>query len=253
MQRETPAGDADYNRIALAYERYRRPDPRIGAQIAEALAGARTVLNIGAGGGAYEPADRTVTAVEPSATMRARRPLARGAAIDAVAEALPFADDAFDAAMAVFTVHQWRDLERGLAEARRVTRGPIAILTCDPAEVEAFWLADYCPEVLAVEARRYPTIARIAEALGPVRVDVVPIAADCTDGFQEAYFARPEMFLDRAARDACSAWSFVDNITAAQFEIALSNDLADGAWDAKYGGLRTAGEYRGSLRLIVAG
>lgn len=252
MDRLTPAGDADYSRIALAYERYRRPDARIAARIAQALGAAQTVLIVGAGAGGYEPMDREITAVEPSATMRARRPISRGSSIDATAEALPFADDAFDAAMAVFTVHQWRDLGRGLAELRRVTRGPIAILTCDPDEVERFWLANYCPEVLAVEARRYPSIDQIAAGLGPVRVEPVAIPADCTDGFQEAYFGKPEMFLDGEARDACSAWSFVQPAALAGFEARLFEDLRTGRWDAEFSALRTAPEYLGSLRLIVS-
>ena len=252
MDRLTPAGDADYSRIGLAYERYRRPDERIAARIAQALGEAQTVLNVGAGAGGYEPTDREITAVEPSATMRARRPLARGPSIDAIAEALPFADDSFEGSMAVFTVHQWRDLARGLAELRRVTRGPIAILTCDPDEVERFWLANYCPEVLAVEARRYPSIDQIAAGLGPVRAEPVAIPAGCTDGFQEAYFGKPEMFLDGEARDACSAWSFVARSALQRFEFRLRDDLRTGRWDEEFGGLRTACEYLGSLRLIVS-
>jgi Methyltransferase domain len=137
------AGDADYATIGQAYTRYRRPDPRIAAHLAEALGPARTVLNVGAGAGSYEPADREVIPVEPSASMRAQRPAGLAAAVDATAENLPFDDDSFDAAMTTFSVHQWGDLRGGLREMRRVTRGPVVVLTCDPDLVRAFWLYEY--------------------------------------------------------------------------------------------------------------
>ena len=246
------AGDADYGTIAQGYPDYRRPDPRIAAVIDQALGDAVTVLNVGAGAGSYEPRNRSVTAVEPSASMRARRPPDLPPAIDAVAQALPFADATFDAAMATFSVHQWPDLARGLAEMRRVTRGPVLVLTADPLLVTAFWLGRYAPEVLAVEARRYPPIDRIASALGArSQVLPVPIPRDCTDGFQEAYFGRPEMVLDPAARNACSAWSFVDSPVIRRLETELARDLATGRWDERYGPLRTAPAFDGSLRLIV--
>jgi len=146
------AGDVDYGAIGRGYSSYRLPDSRIQAHIERALGPAQTVLNVGAGAGSYEPTDRSVTAVEPSAAMRAQRPPHLSPAIDAVAEHLPFADQQFDASMATFTVHQWADLARGLAEMRRVTRGPVVILTCDPTLVQHFWLNDYAPEVLAAEA-----------------------------------------------------------------------------------------------------
>jgi SAM-dependent methyltransferase len=142
--------------------------------------------------------------------MRAKRPPHLAPAIDGVAESLPFPDQSFDAGMSTFSVHQWADVDRGLREMRRVARGPVVILSCDPAAVRRFWLADYVPEVLAAEARRYPAFERMARALGG-RVDVheVDVPFDCSDGFNEAYYGRPEMFLDDQARLACSAWSFV--------------------------------------------
>ncbi|MCO5092978.1 class I SAM-dependent methyltransferase [Bosea sp. (in: a-proteobacteria)] len=143
------AGDADYGRIGAGYSRFRQPEPAIARLIEQALGDARTVLNVGAGAGSYEPAGRQVTPVEPSAAMRAERPADLPVAVDAAAEELPFADRSFDAAMASFTIHQWRDLERGLGEMRRVTRGPVVILSCDPERVSEFWLNDYAPDVLA--------------------------------------------------------------------------------------------------------
>jgi SAM-dependent methyltransferase len=247
------AGDANYGAIGKRYPLYRGPEPRFATLIHRALGTARTVLNVGAGAGSYEPADREVTAVEPSSSMRARRGPHLSTAIDAVAEHLPFDDRRFDAAMAVFTIHQWSDVEAGLSELRRVTRGPVVILTCDPVEVPSFWLNDYAPGVIAASVRRYPPVATVRRGLGTdIRLLPVPIPRECRDGFNEAYYARPEMLLDEEARSSCSAWSFVSPETADAYVEHLRRDLASGEWDRKYGYLRRQAEYHGSLRLIVA-
>ncbi|MFC6880667.1 MULTISPECIES: class I SAM-dependent methyltransferase [Actinomadura] len=247
------AGDADYGTIGGAYAAYRRPEPRIAALIEEALAGARTVVNVGAGAGSYESAAFEVTPVEPSASMRAQRPAHLAEAVDAVAEHLPFGDDAFDAAMATFSVHQWSDLKAGLLEMRRVARGPVVILTCDPDRVRDFWLYEYAPRVLDTEARRYPPIRDITGTLGGrCAVTTVPIPADCVDGFNEAYYARPERLLDPAARQSCSAWSFVEPEAARRYAEHLRQDLASGAWDERHGHLRHQPYLNGSLVLIRA-
>lgn len=247
------AGDADYRVIGPVYSRYRQPDRRIAAAITMALGSARTVLNVGVGLGSYEPTDREITPVEPSASMRTRRPSHLPPAIDAVAEHLPFADKSFDASMTTFSIHQWPDLAGGLREMRRVTRGPFVVLTCDPAELHRFWLDRYAPEVIAVEATRYPAMATIKAALGPAAtVSSVPIPLDCTDGFQEAYYGRPEGLLDPSARRACSAWSFVPASVMERLDIELGADLRSGTWDATYGHLRTQPAFEGSLQLIVS-
>jgi SAM-dependent methyltransferase len=247
------AGDADYGAIGKDYANYRRPEPRIAGLINEALGTARTVLNVGAGAGSYEPVDREVTAVEPSASMRAQRPSHLKTAIDAVAENLPFPDWHFDAAMGTFTVHQWSDLKAGLREMRRVTRGPVLVLTCDPLKVQSFWLNDYAPDVLSTEARRYPPIETIQVGFG-TDVDIlpVPIPLNCRDGFNEAYYGRPEMLLRDGARLSCSAWSFVAPEMAATYVGRLRAELQDGRWDEKYGHLRTQPEFLGSLYLVVS-
>jgi len=251
--RQNAAGDVDYGLVGGTYSRFRRPDPRIAAQIDEALGSARTVLNIGAGAGSYEPADREVTAVEPSAAMRAQRPAGLPAAVDATAEDLPFGDRSFDAAMSVFSVHQWSDLRRGLAELRRVTTGPVVIATGDPDLLDRFWLTEYAPEVIAVEARRYPPVAAIRDALGGrTSVRAVPIPLDCTDLFNEAYYGRPEGLLDPAARLACSAWSFTGQDVHDRFAARLAGDLASGAWDKRYGQLRRQPSFDGSLVLVIS-
>lgn len=250
--RDGSAGDVDYGAIGGTYGRFRQPEPAIAAQILEALGDARTVLNVGAGTGSYEPTDRQVTAVEPSASMRAQRPATLAPAIDAVAEDLPFADQSFDASMATVTVHQWSDLERGLAEMRRVTRGPVVLLVCDPDLMHAYWLNDYIPEVRAIEARRFPPIARLVAALGGrVEVRPVPIPLHCRDGFNEAYYGRPEAFLDPQARLACSSWSLVAEAAVERFVAQLARDLDSGLWDANHGHLRSQPFFDGPLRLVV--
>ena len=247
------AGDADYGVIGGGYSAYRRPDPRIARVVADALGGARTVVNVGAGAGSYEPAGVQVTAVEPSAAMRAQRAPHLAPAVTGTAERLPFADGQFDAAMTTFSVHQWSDAAAGLREMRRVARGPVVVVTCDPALVRDFWLYEYAPLVLDTEARRYPAVEAITAALGgSCTVGKVPIPADCTDGFNEAYYARPERLLDPGARQACSAWSFVPPEVSEEYSEDLREALRSGGWDAKHGALRSRPYLDGSLVLIRA-
>jgi SAM-dependent methyltransferase len=246
------AGDADYAAIGPGYARYRRPEPAFADAIRAALGDAKTLVNVGAGAGSYEPDHLQVTAVEPSAAMRTQRPAGSAPVIDAVAEDLPFPDRTFDAALASFTVHQWRDLALGLREVRRVTRGPVVILSCDPAALERSWITEYAPEVIATEARRYPAMDELAARLGgSVTIEPVPIPLACVDGFNEAYYGRPESLLDPEARRANSAWSFVGPDVEERFDQALREDLASGAWDARYGHLRSSPTFDGSLRLVV--
>lgn len=231
----------------------RRPDPRIAAMIHRVFSDARTVLNVGAGAGSYEPDDRYVAAVEPSAMMRAQRPPERVPAIDATAEDLPFDDDSFDAVMAAITIHQWSDLEAGLREMRRVSRNQVVILTFDAPALEEFWLREYVPEVIAIEQQRFPAIERIVRALGG-STDVlrVPIPFDCFDGFGEAYYARPEAFLDADVRAAQSGWMLADPAAVQRGLDTLAADLSSGVWDARHGRLREQSERIGAVRLVVA-
>jgi SAM-dependent methyltransferase len=244
-------GDFDYDAQGAGYAGQRRTDPRIEAMVHAALGEAKTIVNIGAGAGSYEPAGAWVLAVEPSATMRAQRPKDRPA-IHGFADSLPLDDDSVDAAMAMITVHQWPDAAKGLAEMRRVARGPVVVLTFDGEALDRWWLNDYAPELFAAEARRYPAIADIAATIGArTEVTPVPIPLDCTDGFTEAFYGRPERMLDPAVRRAQSAWGFVEPAVIARFEETLGADLSSGRWDERHGHLRTQPSFEGSVRLIV--
>jgi SAM-dependent methyltransferase len=246
------AGDFDYERGGAGYALRRRTDPTIAALVRQALGDARTLVNVGAGAGSYEPDDLVVTAIEPSAMMRSQRRSDRPA-IDAVAEHLPFGDDSFDAAMASVTVHQWTDQDAGLLELRRVSRGPVVVLTFDPEAIEQFWLAHYAPELMEAERRRYPTIEHITDILGgDSEITEVRIPHDCVDGFTEAYYARPEDLLDDDVRHSQSAWGFISEEEATASVAALRRDLSSGEWDRRFGDLRNEPFYVGSLRLIVS-
>lgn len=238
----------DYDRIGVDYSALRKPDPRIGAMIGAALGSARTVLNVGAGAGSYEPANRDVTALEPSLAMIRQRPADAAPVVQGRAEALPFDDASFDAAMAVLTVHHWADKAKGLAEMRRVTRGPVVILTYDPA-FRGFWLADYLPELVALDEAQMPAMADYAAWLGPVDISPVPIPHDCADGFLAAYWRRPRLYLDARVRAAISSFWVLGDVSEALARLA--SDLDSGAWARRYPGLADLDECDCGYRLVV--
>jgi SAM-dependent methyltransferase len=241
-----------YDAIGQTYARTRREDPRIAARLAAALGDARTVVNVGAGTGSYEPADREVIAIEPSAVMIAQR---SSPAIQAAAAALPLDDDSVDAAMAILTIHHWDEsLETGLRELRRVARGPVAILTYD-AEVSArMWLmAEYLPEVAALDLEIFPPPTRVAEWLGgAATIETVPIARDTPDWMLGSFWAHPERVLDPVARAGTSGFARMEEAVVSRVVAAVERDLASGLWDERHGALRTLDEYDCGLRLIVA-
>ena len=242
----------DYERHGRTYARHRRPDPRIAARIHAALGDARTVLNVGAGTGSYEPSDRWVLAVEPSATMRAQRPVDAAPAIDARAEALPFDDGAFEAAMACVTIHHWEPVQAGLAELRRVSRGPVVIFTFELDGLPA-WQHEYLHEGLVLERPRFPAIGDIAAALGGrTRVEHIPTPGDCHDGFFEAFWRRPEALLDPAVRGAQSMWALLEPDVEERIVERLAAALDSGAWDAEHGHLREQDSLDGALRLVIS-
>jgi SAM-dependent methyltransferase len=249
---ECVSARVDYERHGRTYARHRRPDPRIAAHINAALGDARTVLNVGAGSGSYEPEDRWVLAVEPSATMRAQRPPGAAPAIAARAEALPLDDDAVDAAMACVTIHHWDPPAAGLAELRRVARGPVVIFTFELDALPA-WQLQFLHEGLELERARFPAIAEIEAALGGrTRVERIPTPGDCTDGFFEAFWRRPEALLDEAVRGAQSIWALLTPAVEQRVVERLAAALDSGAWDAEHGHLRAQDSFDGALRLVIA-
>jgi SAM-dependent methyltransferase len=246
-----------YERIGHGYARTRREDPRIRALIDDALGDARTVVNVGAGAGSYEPRDRHVIAIEPSDVMAAQRPSDLAPAVRATAGALPLRDDGVDAAMAILTVHHWdAEQERGVRELRRVARDRIVILTFDAEVCARMWLiADYLPEVAALDRRTFPPIDRLTDWLGcpEARVETVEIARDTPDWTFAAFWAHPERVLDPAARAATSGFARMDPAVVQRVHARLAADLASGAWDARHGHLRRLDAYDAGLRLVVAG
>ncbi len=219
-----------YDCIGATYARHRRPYPRIAAIIHAELAGAQSVLNVGAGTGSYEPSGIPVTAVEPSAEMNRQRPPGPATIVQARAEELPFSDQSFDASMAILTVHHWTDAGQGLRELRRVTRGKIVILTFDPDDT-SFWLLDYLPALAELDRQYMPRLAQFQAVLGAVQTVRVPIPHDCIDGLLCAYWRRPSDYLDPDVRKAMSSFSKVSGVEAAM--IRLEADIASGDWARK--------------------
>jgi len=238
-----------YDSIGRGYRALRRQDPRIAAQIRGALGDAASIVNVGAGAGSYEPRDRRVVAVEPSRVMIDQRAPEAAPVVRAVADALPFRDESFDAALAILTVHHWRDRTRGLEELRRAARRRVVILTCDPSP-PGFWLTDYFPRIPEVDRATLPPLSELERALGRIRWIEVPIPHDCTDGFLGAYWRRPHAYLRPEVRSAISTFSKIGDLAPGL--AALERDLASGAWQARYGRLLARESLDLGYRLVVA-
>jgi SAM-dependent methyltransferase len=247
------SGGVRYDTIGRGYSAYRRADPRIAAAVHAALGDARTVVNVGAGTGSYEPADRPVIPIEPSTAMALQRDPARPPAVLGVAESLPLPDGTADAATALMTMHHWADVGRGLAELARVARRRIVLLTVDAEIAAGMWLLrDYFPEIADRDRREFPAIARLLRDLpAPARVITVPVPADCTDRFGLALWSRPEAVLDPGARAATSGFARMDRAREAAGVARLARDLETGAWDRRHGHLRALAELDVGLRLLV--
>ncbi len=242
--------DKLYDAIGAGYPATRRTEPRIAARIWAALGDARTVLNVGAGTGSYEPPDRAVTAVEPSATMRAQRPAGTAPCLAAIADSLPFADQSFDAAMAVLSDHHWPDPIAGLREMRRVARR-VVVFNFDAEHANEFWLVrDYLPELTALAAG-HPTMTQRAEAIG-ARLEPVPIPWDCADGFFHAYWRRPEQYLRQEVRRGISIFTVVGAQAEQRMTHELGDDLAAGRWAARNRDITGLAEAELGARLLIA-
>lgn len=246
-----------YDRIGLGYREHRRGDPRIAARIETTLGNARTVLNVGAGTGSYEPADRDVVAVEPSLEMIAQRPADAAPVVQASAEELPFENDSFDAAMAIITDHHWSDRAAGLREMLRVTRRRVLILNADPSLAQRFWLTrDYLPGFLSLIPGRYRRPGyweqELRDLLGAVEMQSVSVSHDCHDGFYQSYWRRPHAYLDQQVREGISVFHRLPGAEVAAAMGRLSLDLDDDVWEERYGYLRRMKELDVGLRLVVS-
>lgn len=242
---------ATYDRIGMGYRDIRRPDPRLHALIAQALEGARTVVNVGAGTGSYEPEGAEVTAVDPSLVMLDQHPGTMK--VKATAEALPFADGSFDAAMAVLTVHHWPELRRGLAELRRVARRQ-AVFTWDPAHRPELWLLEeYLPEIRELDHSRFTPLTEVADALDAHTVVPFSIPHDFTDGFQCAYWRRPEFYLDPVVRRASSTFAQLPPAVVEPAIARLRADLDSATWHRRHADLLDQQSMDYGYRLLIAG
>jgi SAM-dependent methyltransferase len=239
-----------YDRIGIGYATHRRPDPRIASYVDAALEDAASVVNVGAGTGSYEPANRRVVAVEPSRTMiRQRRTLATPV-VQGSAANLPFDDGSFDAALAILTIHHWPDWRAGLLEMRRVSRSRVVLFT-HAASPEPFWLTrDYFPEITSMDEGRMPTPDEIGDVLGPCSVTAVPVPHDCSDGFLGAYWRRPELYLDAGVRGAISG--FAQMADARPGLHRLEADLRSGTWRLRNEDILTRERLDIGYRLVVA-
>jgi hypothetical protein len=240
-----------YESIGATYNATRCADPRLERAIWSALEGCGSVLNVGAGTGAYEPADRAVVAVEPSATMRRARPEGSAPCVAACAESLPFDDSSFDAAMAILTVHHWGDYRTGLHELRRVARRRVIVVHWDQAVMDRLWLAEYFPEAFAFDRWRGPSLEDVCATLGP-GIDVVPwpVPHDCQDGFGGAYWRRPGAYLDQSVRAGISMLAQTDHERGDGLE-RLQRDLSDGTWAARHHALMNQAELDCGYRIVV--
>ncbi|MFC8043334.1 DUF1330 domain-containing protein [Nocardia sp. NPDC057353] len=242
-----------YDEIGTRYAHLRREDPAIRDRVHAALGEARSVLNVGAGAGSYEPADRHVIAIEPSAVMAAQRNPQRAPAIRGTAEELPLFDGSVDAAMAVLSVHHWHSPERGVRELRRVARGPVVLVTLDPRVSERMWLLrDYLPEVAALDRRIFPLPEQLAGWLGGARVEPMPLARDTPDWMLVACWAHPERMLDPEARQVTSGFARMPDDVVTRVVTDLGRDLADGTWARRNAHLRDLAELDVGLRLVIA-
>ncbi|MGD9548633.1 MAG: class I SAM-dependent methyltransferase [Candidatus Krumholzibacteriia bacterium] len=238
-----------YDKIGVGYSNQRKPDPRIGRQILDALGDARSVLNVGAGSGSYEPAHVPTFAVEPSYQMIQQRRNKRNV-VQASAEALPFKDAAVDSVLAVLTVHHWSDIAQGLGECARTSKREVAILTWDP-DFSGFWLTqEYFPELLALDRSIFPRMEEFRRHLGPIQVKPVPIPANCIDGFLGAYWCRPEAYLNEEVRSGMSSFSRISNVPDGLEE--LRKDLASGCWHRTHGTLQDQADSDLGYRLVTA-
>jgi SAM-dependent methyltransferase len=181
--------------------------------------------------------------------MIAQRPPGSAPVVQATAEALPFDDDSFDAAMAVLTDHHWPDRAAGLREMRRVARRRAVVFTFDTALSEASWIArDY----LTSFRESGMSIGELAEQLGAQRIEPVPVPHDCRDGFLHAYWRRPQAYLDPRVRDGISVFRLLPPEEVEAAMAALHADLESGEWERRNAAILDLEEIDLGYRLLIA-
>jgi SAM-dependent methyltransferase len=225
--------DRLYDDIGRTYTATRQEDPRLAAAIWAALGDAESVLNVGAGAGAYEPKDREVLALEPSEVMIAQRPEGAAPVMRGSVESIPLRDDSVDAAMAVLSDHHWSDRRAGLGEMRRVARRRVVLFNFNPAEFARFWFAT---EYLIAAGYKEPGVweRELRMMLGHITIEPVSIPHDCRDGFFGAYWRRPELLLDETVRDGISVFSQVPAEAVERALAQLGADLESGVWRERH-------------------
>lgn len=237
-----------YDTLGHAYAAGRKPDDRIAARVQHALGAARSVVNVGAGAGSYEPCGFALTAVEPSQVMIAQRSAGAAPCVRAGAEALPFRTDAFEAALAVLTIHHWSDWRTGLDELSRVARERLVLLTFDPDAADFWLMRDYFPELLDLDRKIMPSIAALTSHLGAAGIEPVEVPHDCSDGFLGAFWRRPEVYLDATARACMSSFARIDPGGGLE---RLGRDLESGAWQRRNEALLVIDELDVGYRMLT--
>lgn len=238
----------DYDQLANPYGSFRKPDKRIAARISRHTKAAQSVVNIGAGTGAYEPTHCEVVAIEPSREMLAKRNTTTATAIQACAENLPFNDNEFDVAMGILTIHHWSDIRQGLSEMRRVAKQKVVLLTWID-DSPKFWLEDYFPAMRVIDKNLFPTLDELDQLLGGISSEIVEVPADCTDGFMCAYWKRPEAYLNEGVRTAISTFARMQDVESGLAQLA--GDISSGNWYTKQHNLLTKDSLDLGYRLVV--
>ena len=238
-----------YDSIGRTYSDRRESDPRIAAAIEAAITGCDSILNVGAGTGSYEPASKSLVAIEPSRTMIAQRPRGAAPVVQGFAESLPFRDGSFDAVLGILTLHHWKDMEKGFSECRRVARSRVVFFTIDFDVCARFWLFEYLPELI-IDRDIFPSVERYADFFESVELMPVPIPADCRDGFLGAYWKRPRAYLDPLVRAGISTFSRIGDVGANLSR--LEADIDSGVWERRNSDLQLRSTLELGYRLVIA-
>ena len=243
----------DYDKHGHNYSNIRQEEPKIAKVIHKELIDCQTILNVGAGAGSYEPKNKYLIALEPSVEMRKQRiKMKKSPAVIGASDSIPFDDNSFDCCMSILSVHHWKDMKKGINEMVRVSKKKVIIVTFDPEHLNDFWNFEYFPEVVEVERKRYPTINTLEKLFGKkLKIVKIPIPFNCKDGFQEAFYGRPEAFLHKEVRKSQSAWGFIDKKIENRIVKKLETELRNGEWDKKYGKYRKMKEFTCAFRMLI--